>query len=293
MILEPPTELTHAFVEKHPSILPPAHVFTVASGKGGVGKTNVVANLAAALTMMKKRVMVLDGDLGLANVDLFLGVHPKSTLADFFAGRKGLADIITPSHLGIMLLPAGSGIQALTALTDEQKIAFLTELDALTHELDFVLVDTGAGISDTVTYFATGAHEIIIVVTPEPSSLTDAYALVKVLASSYGEKRFWILANNVGGEREGRRVYETLSRTALHFLNTSLDFLGWIPKDPELARAVSRCQLVVTIAQNSPSGQAFGIVAEKLLQIAGDRARVKGNLQFFLARLLAAVREGK
>ncbi len=293
MIVEPLSQLSGSVVERHLSTLPPAHVLAITSGKGGVGKTNVVANLAAALTRAGKRVMVLDGDLGLANVDLFLGVNPETTLADFFAGTKALTDIITSGHLGIMLLPAGSGLQELTVLTDEQKIAFITELDALTHEVDYVLVDTGSGISDTVTYFATGAHEIILVVTPEPSSLTDAYAVVKVLASTYGEKRFWVLANNVASQGEARRIYDTLSRTALHFLNTSLDLLGWIPSDPELKRAVARCQLVVTHAPDSLSGQAFMGIAHRLVQFLGRHRRVKGNLQFFLRRLLAAKREEK
>ncbi len=293
MMAEPFSEPCSSVLEKRIAILPPAHVFAITSGKGGVGKTNVVANLAAALTAVGKRVMVLDGDLGLANIDLFFGVNPKCTLADFFAGTKPLADVIIRSQQGIMLLPAGSGVQALTALTDEQKITFITELDALTHEVDYVLVDTGSGISDTVTYFATGAHEIILVVTPEPSSLTDAYAVVKVLASTYREKRFWILANNVTEEKEARKIYDRLSRTAVHFLNTSLDLLGWIPSDPELARAVARCQLVVTHAPNSVSGRAFVSIAQRLVQVLGKQTRAKGNLQFFLSRLLAANRESK
>ena len=280
-------------VEDTPLSLHPAHVFAITSGKGGVGKTNLVVNLAAALAMTQKRVMVMDADLGLANLDLFLGVNPKYTLADFFAGSKRLADIITTGHLGIMLLPAASGVQEVTALSNEQKIAFLTELDALTHEVDIVLVDTGSGISDTVTYFTTAAHEIVVVVTPEPSSLTDAYALVKVLTSTHHEKRFWILPNNVEGEREAMRIYDTLSRTALHFLKTSLDLLGWVPRDQELVRAVSRCQIVAMRSRSCPSVRAFTTIAQRLAEFAAGEARVKGNLQFFFRRLLAARREGR
>jgi flagellar biosynthesis protein FlhG len=269
---------------------PPTHVFAITSGKGGVGKTNVVANLAAALTLAKKRVMVIDADLGLANLDLFLGVNPQYTLADFFAGTKPLAEIITTSHLGIMLLPAASGVQQVTALSDEQKIVFLTELDALVHTVDLVLVDTSSGISDTVTYFATAAQEIVVVVTPEPSSLTDAYALVKVLASTHQEKRFWILANNVEGERQAGRLYDILSRTALRFLNTSLDLLGWIPRDQELVRAVARRQMVMAASPGSPSARAFVTIAQRLARFVAEEAKVKGNLQFFFRRILAAER---
>ena len=269
----------------------PARVFAFTSGKGGVGKTNLVANLAASLAMAQQRVLVMDADLGLANLDLLLGVKPKYTLADFFAGTEQLADVITTGHLGIMLLPGASGVQEVTALSDEQKIAFLTELDALSHQLDVVLVDTGSGISDTVTYFATAAQEIVVVVTPEPSSLTDAYALIKVLTSTHHEKRFWILANNVQGEREARRLYDTLSRSALHYLKTSLDLLGWIPQDQELMRAVSHCQIVAMRSSGCPSARAFSTIAQRLARSAGREVRVKGNLQFFFRRLLAAKRE--
>ena len=266
--------------------LVPARVFAVTSGKGGVGKTNVVANLAAALTAKKKRVMVIDADLGLANLDLLLGVTPASTLADFFAGTAELDEIVVPNRDGILLLPGASGVQEITALRHEQKEALLTELDAMTHEMDLVLVDTGSGISDVVTYFTTAAQEIVVVVTPEPTSMTDAYALIKVLACGHGQKRFWILANNVSGQEESRRIFDALSRTALRFLNASLDLLGWIPRDPQLIRAVARSRMVVSEAADAPSAKAFIAVADRLDQIAAADAHVKSNVQFFFRRML-------
>ena len=263
-----------------------APAFAIASGKGGVGKTNVVANLAAALMLKGKRVMVIDADLGLANLDLFLGVKPEYTLADFFTGAASLGEILTVNRQGILLLPGASGVQEITALSHDQKLALLTELDALTHDMDLVLVDTGSGISDTVTYFTTAAQEIVVVVTPEPSSLTDAYALVKVLASAHHEKRFRILANRVSGEAEARRLFDTLSRTALRFLNASLDLLGWIPQDPQLARAVARAQVIVDQRRDAPSARAFLALADRLLESVAAGVKVKGNLQFFFQRML-------
>ena len=270
--------------------LPPAPVFAITSGKGGVGKTNVVANLAAALAQRNKRVMVIDADLGLANLDLFLGVKPTHTLADFFSGAAVLEEIIITNPNGILLLPGASGVQEMTALRHEQKAALLTELDALTHAMDLVLVDTGSGISDAVTYFTTAAQEIVVVVTPEPSSMTDAYALVKVLASNHGQKRFWILANSVSGAEEARRLFDTLSRTALRFLNASLDLLGWIPRDAQLMRAVARAQLVVVNAPDSPSAHSFVALAERLVQLATAGVKLKGNVQFFFRRMLESRR---
>jgi flagellar biosynthesis protein FlhG len=266
----------------------PARVFAVTSGKGGVGKTNVVANLAAALTMEGTRVTVVDGDLGLANLDLLLDVNPQYTLADFFAGRRSLSDISVTSPLGITLLPAANGSPYMTVLSSEQKISFLSELDALPQDASVMLVDTASGISDLVTYFASAAHEIVLVITPEPTSLTDAYALVKILASVHREKRFWVLANTVEDEAEARRLFGALARTAQRFLPVSFDLLGWIPRDPALTRAVTQRRMVMETAPHSPSARAFTALARRLADSAAETAQVKGGLQFFFRGVLAA-----
>lgn len=278
---------THSYTSTQGDF-PPARVFAITSGKEGVGKTTTVANLAAALALAGKRVTVVDGDLGLANLDILLGVRPRYTLADFFAGTCPLADILITGPLGITLLPAASGVQQVTRLSQAQKIVFLSELDALTHNAELMLVDTGSGISDTVTYFASAAHEVVVVVTPDPASLTDTHALLKVLASAHQEKRFWLLANRVEDEQEARRLYDLVSRTALRFLNASFDFLGWIPRDRELVRAVSGRQMVVEASPRSPSAQAFSVIARRLVQSASEAPRVKGGLQFFFHRIVTA-----
>src|SRR5438552_9404969 len=265
--------------------LSPAPGFAITSGKGGVGKTNIVANLATAITKMKKRVMAIDANLGLANLDLFLGVQPTFTLADFFAGAVSLDKVIVTNREGILLLPGASGVQEITALRHEQKTALLTELDVMTDELDIVLIDTGSDISDVVTYFTTAAQEIVVVVNPESASITDAYALVKVLASGHDQKRFLILANAVSGAAEAHRLFATLSEAALRFLNVSLDFLDWIPRDPQLLRAVAQAQTVVNAAAASPSAQAFVAVAEQFVRRAKS-IKAKGNVPFLFRRML-------
>jgi flagellar biosynthesis protein FlhG len=156
-----------------------------------------------------------------------------------------------------------------------------------------VLVDTGSGISDAVTYFATSAQEIVVVVTPEPSSMNDAYALIKVLAFAHHEKRFRILANNVSGEAEALHMFDVLSRSALRFLNASLDFFGWVPRDPQLIRAVARSQMVVTEASDAPSAKAFAVMAERMIEMTSARVRIKGNVQFFFCRMLEGSREAR
>lgn len=271
----------------------PTRVFAVTSGKGGVGKTNVVANLAAALTMEGKQVTVVDGDLGLANLDLLLDVNPQYTLADFFAGRRSLTDISVTSPLGITLLPAASGEPQVTALSYEQKLSFLAELEAFPHRAGVMLVDTASGISDLVTYFASAAHEIVLVITPEPTSLTDAYALVKILVSTYGERHFWVLANTVEDEAEARRLFDVLARTAQRFLPVSFDLLGWVPRDPALTRAVAQRRTVMEAAPHSPSARAFTALARRLSDSTAVTARVKGGLQFFFRGVLAASLEEK
>jgi flagellar biosynthesis protein FlhG len=162
----------------------------------------------------------------------------------------------------------------------------VSALENVAERVDIVIVDTCSGISDAATYFAAAAQEIVVVVTPEPTSLTDAYALIKVLASDHGQKRFQILANNVVDDEQARRLFEGLSRVALRFLNVSLNYLGWIPNDPALLAAVLHSRLVVDEAKASPSARAFGAVADELIGIAAAGVRVKGNLQFFFRQVM-------
>ncbi len=263
-----------------------APVLAITSGKGGVGKTNVAANLAAALARKRRRVLAIDADVGLANLDLLFGVKPVYTLADFFSGKAALDEIILTTPQGVLFLPGANGVQEMTALSGAQKLALASALENLSRRVHLVIIDTCSGISDAATHFATVAQEIVVVVTPEPASLTDAYALIKILASTYGERRFQILANSVDGEAQALRLFDSISRAAVRFLNVSLGLLGWIPRDPELLAAVAHSRLVVDEAREAPSSRAFDEVAGRLIESCAAGGRMKGNLHFLFRQLL-------
>jgi flagellar biosynthesis protein FlhG len=265
-----------------------APVFAIASGKGGVGKTSVTANLAVALIHKGQKVLAIDADVGLANLDLLLGVRPVHTIADFFSGAAALDECVMTTTQGVLLLPGANGIQSLTSLSTVQKLLLASALENWARQVDLVLVDTCSGIADAATYFAAAAQEIIVVVTPEPASLTDAYALIKVLASTFGEKHFHILTNKVADEAESRRLFDSLSSAAVRFLNVSLDYLGCISRDPEFLGAVARSRLVVEEGRNTPSARSFDVLASRIIEMAAVGGRVKENHQFFLSQALKA-----
>jgi flagellar biosynthesis protein FlhG len=263
----------------------PVRVMAVSSGKGGVGKSNIVINLSLALDRMGLRVLIMDADLGLANIDVLLGLTPKYNMSHVLSGQKQLDEVLINGPFGVKIMPASSGVQELTNLTDDQKLLFLELLDSLETDIDVLLIDTGAGISDTVLYFNLAAHERIIVVTPEPTSLTDAYALIKVLYSKHGERHFRILVNSATEESIGKSIFGKLSKVADHFLDgLSLDYLGTIPHDKLVTKSVLQQKALLEAFPEAPAAKAFMQVANNIWRSPPDVNQ--GAIQFFWKRLL-------
>ncbi len=266
-------------------------VISVTSGKGGVGKNNVVANLAMAFSKLGKRVLVLDADLGLGNLDVLFGVMPKYTLEHVLAGQKSLSEVLVSGPGNIQILPTSSGAGPLNDLSSEQKVRLLSELDQLDGMADLFLIDTGAGIGSTVLYFNTAAQEIVLVVTPEPTSLADAYALMKVMSKQHGEKRFNLIVNMVKNESEAQAVVQKLSLVCEQFLDVTLDYVGAVPFDDYLRMAVCAQKSVVDAYPHARSSTHFMQIGKRLLQktIRNDS---KGSVQFLWRRLLSKTAVG-
>lgn len=259
-------------------------VIAVTGGKGGVGKTNVVANLAYVMTRIGKRVLVLDADLGLGNLDVLLGITPKYHIGHLLSGERSLDEVIVRGPNGMMILPASSGVQELTALSEGQKLSFISELDNLKESVDVLLIDTGAGISSNVLYFNTAAQEIIVVVNPEPTSITDAYALMKVLFQRHDERRFNLLVNSVKGPKEGIDVYNNLCTVADRYLDISINYLGSVPFDENLQKAVREQRAITDLFPHSKASQEFYNIAKTILD--SQPKKVTGNIQFLWKRLI-------
>ena len=241
-------------------------VIAVASGKGGVGKTNVVANVAMALSKSGQRVLVLDADLGLGNLDVLLGLVPEHTIEHVLAGTHTLDDVIVDGPGGIRVLPASSGVPQLTALNDTQQMLLLEQLETLSRGVDVLLIDTGAGISPNVTFFTSSAQDAIVVVSPEPTSLTDAYALIKVLTRQYRERRFKVLVNMAKSPREAADVFRKLDTAADRFLHVALEYVGYIPQDDYVPLAVMQQKALLELFPASPAAQAMTRLAGQILQ---------------------------
>ena len=265
---------------------PKARVITVTSGKGGVGKTSISINLAIQLKRLGKRVVVFDADFGLANIEVMLGVRPQYNLADMMFRGKDLADIITQGEEEIGFISGGSGIQELASMNREQVMFLTSRLIALDKFADVIIVDTGAGISDSVLEFVLASTEVLLVATPEPTSITDAYALLKALNRKEEfvkeDTSIKMISNRVKNDEEGLNVYEKMSVVSDKFLHIPITYLGPVPMDEQISKAVMRQKPVSVIHPEAPSARAIKQIAEKLLELEPEEISDKrGMFQLF------------
>jgi len=241
-----------------------ARVIAITSGKGGVGKTSIVANLGYAFTKLGKKVLILDADLGLGNLDVLLGLAPKYNLSHVIMGEKTIEDILIEGPGKMKILPASSGIQELTNLNRKQKINILTQLDQLIDSVDVLFIDTAAGISSNVMDFNATAQEIVVVVSPEPTSITDAYALMKVLSLKYSEKICKLLVNKTTRPEEGREVFRQLHLVTDRFLDINIEYLGYIIEDEKVTRGVKSQKIVSELFPDTQASRCFRDLARKI-----------------------------
>jgi flagellar biosynthesis protein FlhG len=262
----------------------PVKVIAVTAGKGGVGKSNISINLSVALAQLKKNVMLLDADLGLANVDIMLGLRCKYNLSHVIQGCCHLRDIILKGPSGIRVIPAAAGTEFMTNLSPAEHAGIINAFNELTDDLDYMIIDTAAGISETVLSFIRSSQELIVIVCDEPTSLTDAYALIKVMSSHYEKYHFHILANMVRNLKDGRILFNKLLTISEQFLDVHLDYLGAIPFDENVYRSI-KMQKPVLLAY--PETEASDSLHEVALSVNNwpFKPAMSGNTSFFLERL--------
>lgn len=266
-------------------------VIAVSGGKGGVGKSNVSANLAVALSGMGRRVMLMDADLGLANLDVLLGLQPKQTLAQVLEGAASLEEVIVDGPAGIRVVPAASGVQRMSNLSVHENTALIRAFGELYEPVDVLIVDTAAGLGSSVVQFTRAAQQVMVVVNDEPTSLTDAYGLIKVLSRDHGIRRFQVVSNRCTSAGEGRALFEKLLKVTSRFLDVTLCYMGDVPEDPYLKRAVAMQSPVLTAFPSARSSIAF----KKLAAVADNWSTPRdasGYLEFFVERLASGRAQG-
>jgi flagellar biosynthesis protein FlhG len=263
----------------------PIRVVCVASGKGGVGKTNSTINLSLSLARMGRRVMILDADMGLANVDVLLGLNTRRNVAHMLDGQCDLRDILIEGPLGVKIVPGSSGLARMGEIAAAQQAGLIAALGDLQWDLDVMLIDSASGISPSVLTFARAAQEVLVVVCDEPASLTDAYALIKVLSRDYDVNRFHVVANRVATGADGQQLFSKLLKVCERFLDVDLRLLGYIPEDELLRRAVNRQRAVVQAYPGSKAAKAYGRLAQRLDALPFPTGP-SGYMELFVDRLI-------
>jgi flagellar biosynthesis protein FlhG len=245
-----------------------ARVIAITSGKGGVGKTSIVGNIGYAFTKLGKRVLILDADLGLGNLDVLLGLAPKYNLSHVIMGEKTIDEILVEGPGKMSILPASSGIQELTHLNRDQKIQILTQLDRLVDLVDVLFIDTAAGISSNVMDFNATAQEVVVVVSPEPTSITDAYALMKVLSLKYSGKACKLIVNMVRQPEEGREVFRQLQLVTDRFLDITIEYLGYVLFDDKVAKGVKSQKIVSELFPDTQASKCFANLSRRIFNMS-------------------------
>lgn len=260
-------------------------VIAVSGGKGGVGKTNVSLNTAISLAQIGKRVLVLDADLGLANVDVMLGLRVQRNLSHVLSGECEIDDIIIKGPAGVNIIPATSGTQSMVDLTPSEHAGLIRAFSDMQTQFDVLIVDTAAGISDMVLSFTRAAQDVMLVVCDEPTSITDCYALMKLLSREHDVFKFKVVANMVRSPKEGQQLFEKLTKVTDRFLDVALDFVAVIPFDENIRKSVRKQKVIVEAFPTSPASKAFKSLALKILDWPVPH-NPSGHLEFFIEQLL-------
>lgn len=274
------------------SVSRPVKVIAVTGGKGGVGKTNLSVNLGIALAEMQRRVVLMDADLGLANIDVLLGLQARHTLVDVLSGERSMRDILLTGPCGMKIVPASSGVQQMARLSAQEHAAIIHGFSDLSDQLDILMIDTAAGISDAVVSFVRAAQEVVVVVCDEPSSITDAYALIKLLNTEHGVFRFRVIANMTRTPQEGVNLFNKLSGVCDRFLDASLQYLGAVPFDENVRKAVQKRKALLEFAPRCKASQAIRGLAQKVDEWPVSHT-ARGHLEFFFERLLQSASAGR
>jgi len=263
---EPTNNSNNNILSDKIAIAKKAKVITVTSGKGGVGKTNITVNLAISLSQKGYRVVIIDADLGLSNIDVIFGIVPKYTLLDSIKNDMSIMDILCDGPNNIKFISGGSGVQELIHLDNSSLDSFIANMSILDQIADYILIDTGAGLSDTVMNFVISADEVVLVVTPEPTSITDAYALVKTVSNIKKDCSINVLINRADNENEAKKVFNNFSMVSERFLGLKLESLGYLPFDQSFIKAVKQQKPYLLCYPNNATSKLINEVADTLIE---------------------------
>lgn len=265
--------------------LSPTRTLSITSGKGGVGKTTVTCNLARTLVEKGRRVLIFDGDLGLANAEILLGVKPRGHILHVVQGEKSLAEVITPVMPGLDLISSGSGLTEFNRMSPFERRALVDAVSTFEYQYDYLLIDTGPGISDQVLFLNAAAQEILLIITPDAASLADSYALMKILHQQFKEQKFAVLCNQVKDENEGFVLFQRFAEVTNRFLYLGLDYWGSLPTDPVYRKASAGQRLAMTHDQGPNIRRSFIQLADKIETNLGSQSG-KSGLQFFWEQVM-------